>query len=74
MKDYNEMAKAVFERRDEYLAEKKRKRAMLLKAGVPVCSLLLVSLLGVTIWMTKTLSHLASKWNTFFKIYSNKNY
>lgn len=53
MKDYNEMAKAVFERRDEYLAEKKRKRAMLLKAGVPVCSLLLVSLLGVTIWMAK---------------------
>lgn len=53
MKDYNEMAKAVFERRDEYLAEKKRKRAMLLKAGVPVCSLMLVSLLGVTIWMAK---------------------
>ena len=53
MKDYNEMAKAVFARRDEYLAEKKRKRAMLLKAGVPVCSLLLVSLVGISIWMAK---------------------
>lgn len=53
MKDYNEMAKSVFTRRDEYLAEKKRKRAMLLKAGVPVCSLLLVSLVGIGIWMAK---------------------
>ncbi|MBR3971795.1 MAG: hypothetical protein IKJ83_02785 [Ruminococcus sp.] len=53
MKDYNEMAKAVFERRDEYLAVRKKKKAMLLKAGVPVCSLLLVCFLGVTIWMAK---------------------
>ncbi len=50
MKDYNEMASAVFRRRDEYIADRKRKTGIILKAGVPVCSLLLVSLLGILVW------------------------
>ncbi len=53
MKDYNEMAKAVLKRRDEYIASRKKQRAMLLKAGVPLCSLVLVCLVGLTFWINK---------------------
>ncbi|MBQ1977160.1 MAG: hypothetical protein II225_00250, partial [Ruminococcus sp.] len=53
MKDYNEMAKAVFERRDEFVANRKKQRATLLKAGVPVCALALVCVLGVTLRFDK---------------------
>lgn len=53
MKDYNQMAQDVFRRRDEYLAMKEKKKAMLLKAGVPLCSLVLVALLGLTLWLHK---------------------
>lgn len=53
MKDYNEMAKAVFERRDEYVATRKKQRTMLLKAGVPLCSLVLVCLVGLAFWLKK---------------------
>ncbi len=53
MKDYNQMAQAVFRRRDEYLAARKKKNAMLLKAGIPLCSIVLVALLGFTLWMNK---------------------
>ena len=54
MKDYNEMAKAVFERRDEYLAVRKKKQAMFFKACVPLCSLVLVSLMGLLLWSFRT--------------------
>lgn len=50
MKNYNEMTDAVFRRRDEFLAAQKKKKGILLKAGVPACSLLLVALIGVGIW------------------------
>lgn len=50
MKDYNQMAQDVFRRRDEYIAARKKKTAMLLKAGVPLCSLVLVVILAVTLW------------------------
>lgn len=53
MKDYNEMAKAVFERRDEFVAKRQQRRATLLKAGVPVCALALVCLLSVTLRFDK---------------------
>lgn len=54
MKDYNEMAKAVFERRDEYLAARKRKQAMFYKACVPMCALVLVTMVGLLLWNFKT--------------------
>ncbi|MBQ7999718.1 MAG: hypothetical protein IJ298_00695 [Ruminococcus sp.] len=50
MKDYNEMADAVFRRRDEYLAAKKKHAAILLKAGASVCALLLVAVVGISVW------------------------
>lgn len=53
MKDYNEMAKAVFERRDEYTATRKKQRAMFLKTSIPLCSLVLVCLVGLTFWLNK---------------------
>lgn len=53
MKDYNEMAKAVFERRDEFVANRKKQRATLLKAGVPLCSVVLIALLTVTLWQSR---------------------
>lgn len=53
MKDYNEMAKAVFEKRDAYLTAQKKKRAMLLKAGVPLCSLVLVTMMSLLLWQAK---------------------
>lgn len=53
MKDYNEMAKSVFKKRDEYLIAQKKRRAMLLKAGVPLCSLVLVTMLSLIVWQAK---------------------
>ena len=54
MKDYNEMAKAVFERRDEYLATRKKNQALFFKACVPVCSLVLVTMMGLLLWNSNT--------------------
>ncbi len=53
MKDYNEMAKSVFERRDEYLTARKKKRTMLFKAGIPLCSLVLVTMMSLLLWQAK---------------------
>ncbi len=53
MKDYKEMAQAVFSRRDEYLALQKKKTAALLKTGVTLCSFVLVVVIGVLLWKTK---------------------
>ena len=53
MKDYNEMAKAVFERRDEYLVAQKKKKALFFKACIPVCSLVLVTMMGLVLWQAK---------------------
>lgn len=53
MKDYNEMAKSVFEKRDEYLIAQKKRRALLIKAGVPLCSLVLVTLASLFVWQIK---------------------
>ena len=53
MKDYNEMAKSVFEKRDAYITAQKKKRAMLLKAGIPLCSLVLVTMMSLLLWQAK---------------------
>ncbi len=47
MKDYNEMASSVFRRRDEYFAMQKKKKAMLVKIGLPSAAFLLVVLAGL---------------------------
>ncbi len=50
MKDYNEMADSVFRRRDEFVAARKKRNGILLKAGTSVCALLLVAVVGVSVW------------------------
>lgn len=50
MKDYNEMANAVFRRRDEFVAARKKRNGILLRAGVSVSALLLVAVVGISVW------------------------
>lgn len=50
MKSYNEMANKVFERRDQYEANKKQKRKILTRTLTPVFCLCIVLLLGVGLW------------------------
>ncbi len=50
MKNYNEMANNVFERRDQYETSKKHKRKILTRTLTPVCCLCLVMLLGIGLW------------------------
>ncbi len=58
MKDYNEMANSVFHRRDEFVAARKKRNGRLLKAGTSVCALLLVAVVGVSVW--RALPHIPS--------------
>lgn len=50
MKSYKEVAERVFERRDRYLAEKKRKRAVMLKRASVGLSFCIVLLVGFGMW------------------------
>lgn len=50
MKNYNEMAEAVFRRRDEYLTARKKRNALLLKTAGAVCVAILVAIVGISIW------------------------
>ncbi len=50
MKDYNEMASSVFRRRDEYLTARKKRNALLLKVVGSACALLLVAVVGISLW------------------------
>ena len=50
MKNYNEMANNVFERRDQYETNKKHKRKILTRTLTPICCFCLVMLLGIGLW------------------------
>ncbi len=50
MKNYNEMANNVFERRDQYEINKKHKRKILTQTLTPICCVCLVLLLGIGFW------------------------
>lgn len=50
MKNYNEVANSVFERRDKYEIEKKNRRRFIAKTVTPICCICLVALLGVGVW------------------------
>ncbi|MBE6733787.1 MAG: hypothetical protein E7563_00390 [Ruminococcaceae bacterium] len=50
MKDYNEMAEAVFRRRDEFVAARKKRNGIILRTGASLCALLLVAVVGVSVW------------------------
>ena len=56
MKNCEEMTNSLIERRDEYLAEQKKKRKTAAKIIAPVTSICLVALLGFGAWKTGVLT------------------
>lgn len=50
MKNCEEMVNSLFERKDRYVAEQKRKRAIITRAVASVCCFSLVALLGFGLW------------------------
>ena len=50
MKNYNEVANSVFERREQYETEKKNKRKILTRTLTPVCCFCFMMLLGIGLW------------------------
>ncbi len=50
MKNYNEVANSVFERREQYESEKKHKRKVLIQTLTPVCCFCFMMLLGIGLW------------------------
>lgn len=50
MKNYNEMADSIFERRGKFETEKKKRKKLIIKTVTPICCLCLVVLTEVGIW------------------------
>ena len=59
MRDYNKIADRVFRRRDEYLEEKKRKKAVYIKRFSVAVSCCIVLMLGLGIWKMDLLRRIA---------------
>lgn len=55
MKDYKEVAESVFQMRDRYLADKKRKRALVIKSASALMSCFIVIFVGMNIWKSELL-------------------
>ncbi len=56
MKDYKDVASSVFQRREDYLKEKSRKRSVFIKCSSAALSCCLMILLGFGIWRSDLLS------------------
>ena len=52
MKNYNEIANDLFERRDKCIAEQKARRKTITRITTSVCSFILVALLGIGVWQS----------------------
>jgi len=52
MKNYNEIANDLFERRDKCLAEQKARRKTITRLTTSICSFVLVALLGIGVWQS----------------------
>lgn len=52
MKSYNDIAKDIFQRRDQYFTEQRKKRKTAVYLSLSFCSVLLVAVLGVGIWQS----------------------
>ena len=50
MRDYKEIANSVFQRREAYLEEKKRKKAVIFRSAAVTLSCCLMIILGFGIW------------------------
>lgn len=59
MKDYKDVARSVFRRRNEYLEEKKRKKELFIKRSAVALSCCLMVLVSFNIWRTDSLKTLA---------------
>lgn len=59
MKDYKDVARSVFRRRNEYLEEKKRKREAFMKRSAVALSCCLMVLVSFNIWRSDALKTLA---------------
>ena len=57
MKSYKEVAESVFERRDRYFAEKKRKRTVMLRTASVGLSFCIAALLGFGIWNSDSIQN-----------------
>ena len=52
MKNSNEMVNSLFERRERYKAEQKRKKSVITRTVTSTCCLCLVALLGIGVWQS----------------------
>lgn len=52
MKNCDEMVNSLLERREQYVAEQKRKRRIITRTATSMCCVCLVALLGVGIWQS----------------------
>lgn len=60
MKNYNEIANDIFERREQYIAEKRKRKKGIVRITSAVCSFVLVALLGVGIWQSDYFNRIIS--------------
>lgn len=60
MKSYDEIANRIFERRDRYVAEQKRKKKMIIQVASATCSLTIVVFLGIGVWKFGWLDSISS--------------
>lgn len=65
MKDYKEIANRVFQRRDEYLKEKKRKKALIFRNAAIALSCCIMIALGFGIWHMDMLRKISPDNNQF---------
>jgi len=52
MKNYDELTNDLLERRDRYVADQKKKRKTITRLTTSICSLVLVTLLGIGVWQS----------------------
>lgn len=52
MKNCNEMVSSLLERREQYEAEQKRKRKLIMTTAIPLGCLCLIAVLGVGVWQS----------------------
>lgn len=57
MKNCDEMVKDLFERREQYVAEQKRKRKMITRIASSICCVCLVAFMGVGAWQSGIFWH-----------------
>ena len=64
MKNYDEIANNLFERRDKCIAEQKAKKKTVTRITASVCSFMLVALLGIGVWQSGMFNSVITPPNT----------